>query len=614
MDDTQPPSSALHETKSQPTTQRALVPPPPHIEQGFRTLYPVMPTPHIVAVVSASGTRPRTIHEPVSRTTIWRHLAPVGSNEHLALGIMPTEDVEEAGARTHFIVLDLDDDDVEPLQWLAQHLFDFGVPAYISRRTKGWGWQLVIFMAYSISGEAGALAVRFLAATVAKIAPWTRERLDVFPSAANGGMRILLPYRGASVDAFGVNPLMVATTMEAVPLTNANHVQRARLRDIDAALNVLGHLELDPFPWPEWTPPAEDLKLATLSGTDPRIENELRRIKRHYVHPHRQQLVWGFAGYMALHYVPYEAAVDHVLRLATDSGEPRSDIDLRLSAVETTYRRRDQGHTVAFRKYYDQAGVEPPSAVREPPLAIIDDVLNRAIAMQWQGNGGHTDIAVLVVLAHFMYVYGRQPSPATVEVAVACRALAVVTNSQASTVSKSLRRLAGFGLLEIESAVEDLGQALTYRFRAKEVPDPTTPIQSFAFQLESLGEPAGLKDCADIVGHAAFHQRALGPKAAFVALLLRALGPQSREDLEQRGPGNLATTADSLVADGIAGHEGGRFCLSPTWRRTCDDIAAAAGTPQLRTNKRRRIEEERAAFGKLSLKPATRPATKRLDL
>lgn len=604
MNNTHLPGDVHPESEARKPSHVSAVPTPgPGMEEGFRALYPVMPPPYILAAVRGIRKDTRTVHAPVSQAAIWRHLAPVDSPQHVALGISPNAYDPERGWTTSFLTVDLDVSESAPLDALAQHLAENAVCAYMCRSTTGRGWHLLVPLHEPVPSEIGArLSFRLVRAARHLTPSAANTRLEAFPSAVDSGQKVLLPYRGAGTDGFGFNPLVLACTRQPVPLREAHFIYRARLAEIEAALDALGPLPTEP-PSSAGSSPVDTMTFAELPGSDLRFVRERERLAGHYVEGKRQDLAAGFAAYMALHGVPVEDAIGHVRLLSVSAGEPARETEQRLSAVKNTYLRRDRGKRIAFRFFYARAGVEPPVAVREPPVAAIKSVLRRALARRWRGNGGYTDLAVLVALVNAMYVHGRQPTPSTGEVALDCRTLATATNAQPTTVSKALRRLAKAGLIEIERS-RRRSQAYTYRFRADDVHDGQNPTQSDVpiVHFKDLG--GHLKDCVWIVGHAAFHTRALGGKAGYVAFLLRVLGPQSLDDLNRSAGGPVNVQIANLVDVGIAWHRDGRFALSNAWRSACDAHATLNGVVRLKVTKRQRIDADRALFHNMPPKAA----------
>ena len=571
----------------------------PDAEAHLRLLYTAMTSPYIVADVYGEGKKHVLTEDgPLVPLVVQRHLAEVGTPLHRTFGVSPSVFDAERGWLTHFLVVDLDDREVEPLHALGRYLDDFGVPSYLSRSTTGRGWHLVVFLVAPVPSAIGAQTVRHLITAARRLTPTTPEKVDAFPSGAEGGNRVLLPYRGASIDGFGFNPLMVAKDMDRVRLDRAHLIGRAPIESIAYALL--------PFEVPPPTPPSPDGGLPSpaeatpfeaLRADDDRIERERTRLARHYVEGKRQDLALGFAGYMAMHRVSYEDAARQVRLLSKASGEAPFETEERLGAVKNTYARLERGERVAYRAFYERAGVEPPTPVRQRPIAVIASVLHRALAHRWQGNGGYTDFVVLISLAAAMSTFGRRTSPTTGEIGMSCRSLALATNAQPLTVSKSLRRLTNAGWIERAAVVAPRAKAFTYRFVADGELAAPTPTQSDITHTSILGTGA-LEDCVAIVGHSAFHQRALGPKAAYVACLLRMLGPKPLADLNAQAGQDLATTIRVLVDLGVVWHSDARFALVERWNAACDDVAAGAKSKRYKATKGARIALERAQFHK----------------
>ncbi len=494
-------------------------------------------------------------------------------------------------------MLDIDVAERQAFDSVSAHLAAGHVPTYVNRSSTGRGWHLFVPLTTPVPADRGAILAKHLALAAKTLTPRMPHRIEHYPtSRSDSGSMVLLPYRGASTDGYGFNPLLDPENDDPIRLDRVDRLMRA---DADALSKVLSSIVAAPTPSRTTaTERREPLIVGEPVDRARLVREEAERIARHWSPGGRQDLVAGFVGFMALHGVPEAEARSQVRALSRQGGDTPLETSQRLTAVHNTYKRLADGALVAYRLFYERVGLEPPTAVRAVPVGPINAVLQRAFDHKWAGNGGFTDLGVLLALAHFMYRYGRLVEPGVAHVGVAVRSLAAESNTSPLTVSRSLKRLAASGFIERVDRAGPKHQAYRYAFIARPGAAPPTPPQSLRRRpyLDLQVEATVLEDCVGIYCHPAFHAHGLGPKAAWVALLLYLAGPLTEPDLRAFVTSDVSRPLERLVDAGAVWHTDERFELVDTWRAALDAIAVLAGTSHKRRNKNTRIRQERALF------------------
>ncbi len=388
-------------------------------------------------------------------TTVYRGARPGNYAEHLsvgsiggrgALGVIPTYP-EEFGGRTCwlvlFLALDFDSVGLAEVMPLVSTLEEYRVYVYLDRGTTGRGVHLYVFLSDPLRQRQAHEALT----TIANLSRHLKLPYPEFmPSSASGaGKGIFLPYRGASEDGFGANPLIDPYGTQ-IPLGAADpdaaesEIFKTEVEDLKSFVENLGVADSG------FTASCDTSQMLPTSGTYARgieaWDAEMARLKEVWVQGKRQYLTLGASAYGIRSLgISADRIKNSIEALEKASSYP--EVDERLKAVDHTLQKYVRGERIAWRKFYNLAGVEPPGANKVVPwevilkLHILEDRLSSA---PFKGMGGFTDLDVLDSLIEVGRRYGN-PHPEGVEVSISVRDLAVVARVGKDTVNNSLKRL-----------------------------------------------------------------------------------------------------------------------------------------------------------------------------
>jgi hypothetical protein len=395
-------------------------------------------------------------------TTVYRGARPGNYAEHLsvgsiggrgALGVIPTYP-EEFGGRTCwlvlFLALDFDHLSLAEVMPLVAALEEYRVYVYLDRGTTGRGVHLYIFLSSPLPQREAHEVLTTIANLSLHIGlPYP----EFMPSSASGsGKGIFLPYRGAAEDGIGANPLIDPYGTQ-IPLGAANpdaaesEIFRTEVEDLKSFVENLGVADT------RTTASCDTSHIlptpGTYAGGIEAWDAEMARLKEVWVKTRRQYLALGASAYGIRSLgISADRIKSSIEALEKASSDP--EVDQRMKAVDRTVEKHVKGERVAWVKFYNLAGVEPPKSNKVVPyeviikLHILEDRLSSAL---FKGMGGFTDLDVLYSLIEVGRKYGK-PHAEGVEVSISVRDLAEFARVGSDTVIKSLRRLGQSGLVK----------------------------------------------------------------------------------------------------------------------------------------------------------------------
>lgn len=233
-------------------------------------------------------------------------------------------------------------------------------------------------------------------------------------------------------------------------------------------------------------------------------KTELNRLRAEWEENRRQDLVMGAAAYGIALGVPPEKILEDLLALAEENEDP--EIEQRQDAVNRTLSKHAQGERVAWRPYYQRAGLEPPMS-KGPSSEVIRELeflKTSAVKRVWKGKGGLTDRDIYLSSVEVSEVHGT-PHEKGVEISISVRDLALRAKVSKRTVINSLKRLQQDHLIErasggkgIESGSlvllvdkEELQAYSEAEEENQQLPD-TTSYTRLRYGPHKLGKLAGL--------------------------------------------------------------------------------------------------------------------------
>jgi DNA-binding MarR family transcriptional regulator len=232
-------------------------------------------------------------------------------------------------------------------------------------------------------------------------------------------------------------------------------------------------------------------------------ETELNRLRPKWEETRRQDLTMGAAAYGLALGVPPEKVREDLLNLAKASDDP--EIEKRRDAVNRTLSKHAEGKRVAWRTYYQRAGLEPPRGKYPSPEVLFELEFLKAKVLEkvWKGKGGLTNRDAYLSLIEVSQAHGT-PHERGVEISISTRDLASRAGVSRETVIKALQRLERVGLVERASRGRgaESGSLLllvngdelqAYRDAGEgdqQVPDPTSSPR-LRYGSHKLGKLAG---------------------------------------------------------------------------------------------------------------------------
>ncbi len=379
--------------------------------------------------------------DPKEVVTYRRQARPSDYRTHLqaspvgALGLFPGfVGVEErCGDRVRrrwvcrWAVLDLDypQDPEKALeiaaQW-ARRLRERGFEAtFVSRGTTGRGSHLWLFFG---DPQPQPLVYRALAAVASRIEEASGIRPELRPSAPyRAGAAVILPYIGALRDGIGLNPLLDPETYMPISLGKALY-NRVLWGADDGALEALTREHVE-----ERRRRAERIRTREEAWRD-----EVERVRREWENGRREVLALGLSGFgwhLRVDYREVESALHELAR-----GEPESDRRRILSRLDYTWKRAQQGGAVSYRRWYEEAGLEPPTGPGKPRPAELEALRRRVQPTN------PADLAVWHTILRLLEVHGRRTEDGqALTLAISQRALAEEAGVSKGAVYNALRRL-----------------------------------------------------------------------------------------------------------------------------------------------------------------------------
>lgn len=338
-----------------------------------------------------------------------------------------------------WVALDFDQSRPATLDRFFDALLEHSLFPYFTTGTTGRGAHVFLFFDAAI---ACVDAYKMLCKLKELAISLGYEPPEIRPSAAIGGVGLLLPYRGGARDGFGFNPLFDAQWNDgsdaqinsrdhAVSLHSVVSIRRIAKSDF-FALTVQTPVQRRPRPTPSHLPPHQQWR------------QELERVRPFWKAGVRNSLCLALAGFACYLGVPDEHIEDDVLEIVRASGDYIAE--RRRSIQATLKRRRDQraGKSVriAFKPFYALAGLEPPLRPRleddlESKLTKLERFELRQFSLQ---KAEVRNRMVLLAIIEYARRFGQQHERG-IEVSVSRRELAERLGFGKSTVSNAIADL-----------------------------------------------------------------------------------------------------------------------------------------------------------------------------
>lgn len=553
----------------------------------------------------------RTTSGSGSKPTATRHRAPTTADyaEHLAvdaiagpgaIGVKLARTSEDGNIECSVVAIDLDNLPVSSLRDtpIIDSLESLGIHPYVSTGSTGRGSHLYVFLEHAMPVKHAYDSLQVLTRIIREGVPGTT--VEVFPSSRTGtGKGIYLPYRGASNDGLGANPVLDACNdYSPIRLDKAEkHIKRTpperlnelaeRWREDEAATSTA-------------TPPK--VEPAVPEDGHHRFEQEVERLARYWRPGVRNFLVKGLTAYGASGLgIDRLTILEAVRRLHRDSGVAQTtrqrDLGAFLNSAQQTINRHERGELIAWYRYYQQAGVPAPMPVGRSSdlLTRLNDLQQGAATISFKGRTGLTDRKLYETLVRLATLYGRLQDEG-IAVRVSRRDLAIRSHLSDTGARNALTRLVQRGLA-VTTASSGWGEPGTIILPvtsndANKRPQSTP--SSTAIQMEP--------DWVRSFDHPAFRRGCLGELAALIVTELRRCdaGTLSMPDLSkhlERAPYRLQKATQRLLHHRVIEHAGdGAFRIAEDHVQRLDEAAEAMGAIRRRANQHARHEAERAAF------------------
>ena len=372
-----------------------------------------------------------------------QHLSHESRDGAGALGVIPTypeRPKEKSRWLVQFLGLDYDTVGLADVMPLITVLAGYRVYVYLDKGTTGRGVHLYMFLSDPLSQQDAYTVL----ATIANLSKhWGLPHPEIFPSSSFGpGKGILLPYRGAEEDGYGVNPLTDPINGNFIHLGEVEkEIERTDPYDLLALIDDFsGHRVRSTTP--------NEARIDTYAGGLQAWESEVGRLKSVWIVSRRQNLALGATAYGIAIGITTDQIRSDIKSLEDDSSDP--EVSTRLEAVNSTIEKHAKGERVAWRKYYLMAEVEPPKASRVVPWMVLLKLKALEIRLQntnFKGVGGFTDLDVLSALIEIGERYGKLHFQG-VEVSISVRDLALRARVTKETILNSLKRLENGGWLK----------------------------------------------------------------------------------------------------------------------------------------------------------------------
>lgn len=357
---------------------------------------------------------------------------------------------------TDWVALDFDKSRPANLGGFFNALLERSVFPYFTTGTTGRGAHVFLFFDTPIACvDAHKMLCKLSDLAIAL----GHERPEIRPSAPIGGAGILLPYRGAAHDGFGINPLFdaqwndgseaqIETRDHAVSLFNVASICRTTTGDLTALTTpVRVTLQPRPRPAPSNLPPYQLWK------------QELERVKPFWRVGVRNHLCLAVTGFGCFLNVPDEHIERDVLEIVQGSGD---DIAERRRSIRATLKRRHDQRAgkpvrVAFKPFYALAGLDLPlRASLEDDLETKLTKLEGLECCQFTlDRAGARNRTVLLAIVEYARRFGQRHERG-IKVSVSRRELAEHLGLGKSTVSNAIADLKNQGKIQTQGAADKL--------------------------------------------------------------------------------------------------------------------------------------------------------------
>lgn len=361
---------------------------------------------------------------PAGATEYSAHVSAESFGGPGALGLMPgfpdrSGSVGKARWYVRWVKAEFDGIPIGDVLPLAEDLRERGVYCYLDRGTTGGGVHLTIFTDAPVPQPKAHEALREISKVATSLGlPAPCKSVPSNPY--NAGTGIFLPFRGAERDGYGYNPLLDPYTGEAIRLSDAQGKIRRTFSANLLSLSPSG-ISVDS----EKAKPYRRPRKKVVADPESSWKTELDRLGSVWEEGVRQDLTMGAAAYGLLLGIEAERVEEDLERLVEEAED--EEIGQRLKAIANTVSKHGQGKPVAWRSYYEAAGLEPPSL----GLVPTDEVLEKIRAVEaharlitWKGTKEITASRVYFGLLRVARRHGTD-APGGVEVSISLRDLAL---------------------------------------------------------------------------------------------------------------------------------------------------------------------------------------------
>ena len=207
-------------------------------------------------------------------------------------------------------------------------------------------------------------------------------------------------------------------------------------------------------------------------------ERELARAETHWDSARAQDLSLALAGlgvYLGVEELDVYSAVHQICVRVEDP-----DAADRLIAVVNTYRKWQGGQHVAFRMFYERAGLTPPTikGVSRELLNMLDDLIIQIPEQEWNLRTRTVDQALYRKLIALARSHGSKSTDG-IEISISERDLALQLGVTRATVQKAIKRLTELRLVKRADQGRGIG-AGSYRIIASKEKRTSLSQSSFS--------------------------------------------------------------------------------------------------------------------------------------
>jgi hypothetical protein len=369
-----------------------------------------------------------------SEADYFRHLGMVGEDGSvLYLSPGSTEDRYQ----TSWLALSMPTSTVGDSAALLNTLTGLDIPVYASASQMRRGIEIYVFLESPVPSE----VAEKLAATLREVASY-QELVDgpihSYPAPSDSEQpRVRVPFSGASAGWASdfyyaddpLHPLSLDDFMSNVRRVSSKVIERLPSYGLGRDLPVEESIEAaNRLFW----------------------QQELKRVRASWAtEAVRQPLSLGLAGLATRLGIDEQDVVSELQALS----QPYADSELQhyLDAVRTTFEKWWAGQPVAYKPFYLEAGLEPPTAKR-PPYRVLKLVekLREQLDRVGSGRTRGSDQSVYQALLRLAQRHGGEDSKGIV-VSVSQRELAERSGLTTLTTRKAVKRLLAAGLLSQKS-------------------------------------------------------------------------------------------------------------------------------------------------------------------